>query len=321
MNAQQAGRWMVVAVTVAALVGCGSDDSVAGGGTGPTGGTGGHGATGNTGGTGNTGNTGNFGGTGGAGPTTDCSLVGEGGGTLVWAHRYGDEWRQTGTGVAATGDGDILVTGSFDGTLDFGGGALVAETAADVNGSYGSIYLARLSTVGTHGSSTMFSGNPIGHGEAVRVDTQGNTVLTGWVLGSGIDFGGGPLVTSAYYAPFVAKFDPSLGHVWSSVYGEVNAAAPVLDAALDPTDDGIVLTGCQKWGDLDFGAGLARHAQRAQPGTVVDVAPERYWPPCSCLAPEGGRAATTRGRRSRSPRIRSATSIGPTRRREAFARC
>src|SRR5207249_640510 len=58
-------------------------------------------------------------------------------GALIWAHRLPQDG-DAGIGVAVDGNGNIFVTGGFSGTLDLGGGPLVAV-------SFGDIFVAKYS--------------------------------------------------------------------------------------------------------------------------------------------------------------------------------
>ena len=54
---------------------------------------------------------------------------------------------------------------------------------------------------------------------------------------------------------FVAKFDPNVGYIWSSVFGEAHSWVIPLAVALDTLDDSVVALGCLK-GSVDFGGGV-----------------------------------------------------------------
>ncbi|WP_434420241.1 hypothetical protein [Nannocystis pusilla] len=58
-------------------------------------------------------------------------------GDLLWLRTYGDEYEQRARGLALAPDGDILVTGSFRGQIDLGGGPFASA-------GYDDVFLARL---------------------------------------------------------------------------------------------------------------------------------------------------------------------------------
>ena len=51
-------------------------------------------------------------------------------GNVIRADRYGDDADQFGTAVASDPDGNVWLAGSFEGSIDFGGGPLVASGLA-----------------------------------------------------------------------------------------------------------------------------------------------------------------------------------------------
>lgn len=73
------------------------------------------------------------------------------GGTHLWSRRYGDPSTQQNAALAVDNAGNILVGGSFYGTVDLGlgGGALVSAGGADV-------FLAKLDPNGEHVWSKRF---------------------------------------------------------------------------------------------------------------------------------------------------------------------
>jgi hypothetical protein len=96
--------------------------------------------------------------------------------------------------------GDILVTGTFQGTLDFGGNPLVGA------GLWNN-FLARLDALGQPIYSRQF-GEPSG---AVcmdlAVDSAGSSLLTGRFAGDA-SFGGPVLAGAGSHDAFLARFTP-----------------------------------------------------------------------------------------------------------------
>jgi len=64
-------------------------------------------------------------------------------GDLVWAKQAGDLGEDLGTAVAALPDGSVVVTGSFQGTADFGGANLITDSATS------DIFLAKYNADGS----------------------------------------------------------------------------------------------------------------------------------------------------------------------------
>ena len=103
-----------------------------------------------------------------------------------WSARFGDAEYQDGLSVALDGLGNTIITGAFEGTVDFGGGPLTSEGNIEA-------YVAKFDPAGNHLWSQRFGG-PDG-GATVRgvtTDAAGNIFVTG-DFGGTVDFGGGPL--------------------------------------------------------------------------------------------------------------------------------
>ena len=121
-------------------------------------------------------------------------------GAYVWSKNFWNTSDDVGLGVAVDGQGDVVVTGDFLGTIDFGGGRLLTAGALDIflvkltGGSGGYVWARR---IGGRGSDA---------GQAIAVDPNGDVVVTGSFADT-VDFGGGPLALQAGFSDvFVAKY-------------------------------------------------------------------------------------------------------------------
>lgn len=165
---------------------------------------------------------------------------------LAWAAGYGDSEKQTITSIAVDDDGNVVATGAFDGSFDFGGPALASTGGRDV-------FLAKLDKDGERlwekrfGDATWASQT----GTGVAVDADGNVVVVG-------DFSdtlwfGGPTLTSAGPADiFVAKFNPAGNHIWSRAFGDP-ASQRAKAVACD--QEGNVIVAGDFEGTINFGDG------------------------------------------------------------------
>src|SRR5205823_5746104 len=160
----------------------------------------------------------------------------------------GDLGGGTGRAVAVDHDGNVLVTGKFSGTIDFGTGPLTSAGSSD-------IFLAKYSAAGAPLWSQSFGGGAGDIGNGVAVDGSGNVVLIG-TSGGGVDFGGGHIMANGY-AIVVAKFSPAGAYLWSKGVGDSfsNSGNAV---AIDPSGN-IAVTGAFS-GPADFGGGALNSA-------------------------------------------------------------
>ena len=183
-------------------------------------------------------------------------------GAALWAHRFGDAAiYQEATDVATDAQGNIFLTGYFEGTITFGATALTSAGATDT-------FLVKLSPSGNVLWAKRFGAAAAQYGQSLGVGPNGNVALLADGFGS-MDFGGGALVSAGNYDMFVATFDPSGTHLWSKRFGGPNAdvgQSLTVDAA------GNVLFTGKSDTPLDFGGG-ALPAAGGQDALVVKLDP------------------------------------------------
>jgi hypothetical protein len=119
--------------------------------------------------------------------------------------------------VATDQAGNVVVTGEFRGTVDFGGGPRTSCGGGDV-------FLAKYDASGNHLWSLSFGGELEDSGRSVAVDAEGNILLAGWFCCT-IEFGGDPMTANGCSDIFVAKFDSDGRHLWSRGFGGRSADA------------------------------------------------------------------------------------------------
>ena len=165
-------------------------------------------------------------------------------GNHLWSQGFGWENEDEGRGVACDGSGNVLVTGNFHDTVDFGGGPLTSAGGND-------IFVAKFDPNGVHLWSQRFGDSFNQGGQSIAVDYLAQVVITGGMHGSA-DFGGGTLTSAGTNDIFVAQFDTDGAHLGSELFGDSDLQAPWC-VAVDGSAN-ILLTG---WflGNLDFGGG------------------------------------------------------------------
>jgi hypothetical protein len=134
-------------------------------------------------------------------------------GSHVWSRRFGGTSSDEGLGVAVDSGGNVVVTGTFRGTVDFGGGPLTGAGFSD-------IFVAKYSASdGSHIWSRRSGGPASDLSRGVALDSGGNVVVTGGFRGT-VDFGGGSFASAGKDDIFVATYSASDGsHVWSRRFG------------------------------------------------------------------------------------------------------
>jgi hypothetical protein len=177
----------------------------------------------------------------------------DGAGNHLWSRRFGDSLNQVGADVKVDASGDIYVTGWFEGTVDFGGGALTSAGGYDV-------FIAKFDEDGNHVWSQRFGDASEQYGNnRVAVDASGNIIVMGR-FGGNVNFGGRTLTSLGSYDIFVAKFNGGGSHVWSQRFGNEselyiwNEWSIAADAS-----DNVVMAGAFE-GNMDCGGGALQSA-------------------------------------------------------------
>lgn len=123
-------------------------------------------------------------------------------GGFLWNKQFGDQLDQAAAGVAVDPGGNVVVTGGFFGSVDFGGGKLFNGGAAGSD-----VFAVKLDPSGKHLWSKRFGDVQSQNGTATGVSDGKSANLLGGFQGT-IDFGGGPLTSTAgptTYDVFLAK--------------------------------------------------------------------------------------------------------------------
>jgi hypothetical protein len=121
-------------------------------------------------------------------------------GKHVWSKLFGDKSAESANSVATDHAGNVVVTGYFSGTVDFGGGQLVSAGGAD-------IFAAKLDASGEHLWSKGFGNGNDQVGVSVAMDGHGNTLLAGNFSGT-VNIGSASLVCDGGYDVVLAKLAP-----------------------------------------------------------------------------------------------------------------
>lgn len=135
-------------------------------------------------------------------------------GNHLWSKQFGNSLSQRGRGIACDSADNILVTGHFVGSINFGGPALNAPVN-DTN----NLFVAKLDPVGNHLWSQSYGNAASQVGYAVAVDPADNVLVAGRMQGV-INFGGNTLTASgADDDALVLKLSPGGTPMWGGRFG------------------------------------------------------------------------------------------------------
>ena len=123
-------------------------------------------------------------------------------GVSQWANTYGGTSTDRGYGIAVDSSGNSYITGSFQGTVDFGGGDITAIANSD-------IFVLKLNSSGTFQWVNTYGSTSNNLGLGIAVDSSGKFYTTGGFQGT-VDFGGGDITATANSDIFVLHLN-SLG--------------------------------------------------------------------------------------------------------------
>ncbi|MDC3980022.1 SBBP repeat-containing protein [Polyangium jinanense] len=166
-------------------------------------------------------------------------------GNHVWSRRFGANGTDGARGVAVDSTGNIVVTGVFQSTVDFGGGPHVSVSGTS------DVFVLKLSSAGAFVWSRAYGAAGGDEGSAVAVDPAGNVIVVGHYRNT-VDFGGGAMTAAGLDDHFVLKLDPAGLHVWSRSYGDATSQG-MRGVATDAAGD-VYFTGFME-GTVNFGGG------------------------------------------------------------------
>jgi hypothetical protein len=182
-----------------------------------------------------------------------------------WSKRFGNGADQSARGVAVSPEGLVAITGSLEGSVDFGGGVYKSAGKSDA-------FIAVFDSAGQPIASHSFGDPSDQHGRLIAFGSQGELMLAGSYEGT-IDFGGGPLPVGKTARDFLALYSDN-GPGSSPRYAFAFARAlpaDVVVGGLAGSIDGIYLAG-EFRGAADFGGGsLKAHEPEDRSAAATDA--------------------------------------------------
>lgn len=178
-----------------------------------------------------------------------------GGGSQIWVRRMSGPTAFDNAyvnSVAVDGQGNAVVAGYFERSVDFGGGTLTSAGGTD-------IFVAKFSSSGGHVWSRRFGGQNDEIAEGVSFDGAGDVIVAGYFSGSA-DFGSGVLTSAGGTDVFVAKYSSNGAPSWSRRFGSTGTDRGL---AVDVDGSGNYVFAGYMVGTVDFGGGALTSAGAA----------------------------------------------------------
>lgn len=166
-------------------------------------------------------------------------------GAHLWSKSFGDPSAQFAPSIAVDSTGAVIVTGIFEGTLNFGGSDLVSQGTYD-------IYVAKFDASGSHIWSVRAGDSGNQRALDVAVDQIDNIYLVGAFTDT-LDFGT-PLTSLGGNDAFVVKLNPNNNYLWGKRFGD-SAYQDAIDVSVSPSGS-VAISGTFK-GTIDLGGGSA----------------------------------------------------------------
>ncbi len=168
-------------------------------------------------------------------------------GAHLWSKQYSGIGVDRANAVAVDTLGNVLVTGIFQSTVDFGGAIHTSFSGTT------DIFVLALDSAGMYLLSSAFGDAGTDQGESVAFDSASNAIVVGRI-GSSVDFGGGFLPWNGSDDAFIVKFSSFGLHQWSRSFGD-SMNQNFKDVATDAAGN-VYVTGSFA-GTTDFGGGAA----------------------------------------------------------------
>ncbi|MCK5796699.1 MAG: SBBP repeat-containing protein, partial [Deltaproteobacteria bacterium] len=167
-----------------------------------------------------------------------------------WSKHLSSTGDAVGYGVAIDAQGNIYVTGRFQGNADFGGGALLTS-AGDFD-----IFLASYTAKGALRWAKRFGDAEEDLGYDIALDPSGNIAFIGEFQGT-TNLGGKSLVSAGKRDVVIASFTSAGAHRWSKHFGDSHGDSG-RGIAVDRQGN-LYITG-HNAGTIDFGGGVLTSA-------------------------------------------------------------
>lgn len=170
-------------------------------------------------------------------------------GNPLWAKSWGGITNDDGRAVAYDSNGNLIVTGGFSSSVDFGGGAVTSKGGSDA-------FVMKLNASHTLAWVQTFGGTSTDEAVSVAVDTTGE-LLVGGLFESSMSIGSKMLTSAGDKDVFVTRMSGTGSSTWAKQFGSVEADEGV-GVAFDGKGNAFV-TGYFRT-NVDFGTGMQSSA-------------------------------------------------------------
>jgi hypothetical protein len=175
-------------------------------------------------------------------------------GDLMWAKNFGGVGEDSGNNIFVDSNGNVYLTGYFEGTIDFDPGSGTFNLT-DAGG--GDIFISKLDSNGNFLWAKSMGGSTEDSAFGIAVDLSGNIYTTGYFTGTA-DFDPGVgvanLTTAGGGDAFVSKLDSNGNFVWAKNMGG-NSFEAGSSIAIDGSGNVYTVGFFQVVADFDPGAG------------------------------------------------------------------
>ncbi|TVR79069.1 MAG: T9SS C-terminal target domain-containing protein [Chitinophagaceae bacterium] len=167
-------------------------------------------------------------------------------GNVLWAQSAEGSSSAAGWGIATDGIGNILVTGSFwSPSITLGSITLTKSGERD-------LFVVKYDSEGNVLWAQSAGGENWDEGYDVAIDSEGNTLLTGYFQSPYIVFGSDTLINQGDYNIFVVKYDPDGNTVWAHSFG--GNSSDISRGITTDARDNVLVTGYLKSQSIAFGS-------------------------------------------------------------------
>lgn len=181
-------------------------------------------------------------------------------GALLWKQLLQSAGDNSARGVAIDGQGNVIATGNFVATVDFGG--INLTSVDDLFGHrWADIFVAKYSSSGVLQWAKRFGGTQPDLGDAVAVDANDNIFVCARLNSANADFGSFTLSSGGNVDVALAKLNSSGTVLWAKRIGglDIDWAHGL---AVDRGSGDVLVTG-EFWGATDFGGGVRTNSGAA----------------------------------------------------------